>query len=259
MPRRWAAAALLMTVAACSGTSDVDGPATPSTAMDAADTSVVEGPATPSTAMDAAGTSAGARWDPNAWVPTVRVTPVVYSDMEREQHWNEMVVRYAAESGLDSPPPVHLVTWTETPRENSTLVARCLQEHGFPAIADPLGGVAFDPGVPEAQDEALNQALYICNLQYPLDPAKTLDWSEDQLHLVYDYWDEYYIPCMEAHGHPVDTTNRPSREAFIGAFHTSERYDWWPSEGFQNLPRADQEKLIGTCPPYPPDAAMYGS
>lgn len=239
---RLAAALLpLLTVAACSGSSDVNGPSTPSTAT------------------DAAGTSAGATWDPNAWVPTVRVTPVIYSDTEREQHWNEMVVHYAADFGLDSPPQVQVVTWTETRRENSTLVARCLQDAGFLAIADPLGGVGFEPGVPDAQEAALNQALYICNAQYPLDPAKTLDWSEDQLGLVYDYWDQYYIPCMEAHGHPVDTTNRPSREVYIGAFHTSERFDWWPNEEFQKLPPADQEELINTCPPYPPEAVMYGS
>lgn len=65
--------------------------------------------------------------------------------------------------------------------------------------------------------------VYVCQAQYPMDPGFAQDWTDEQLGIVYDYWEQYYIPCMEAHGHPVDDTDKPSRETYIAAFHTQDR------------------------------------
>lgn len=76
--------------------------------------------------------------------------------------------------------------------------------------------------------------------------------------MVYDYWDQYFIPCMEAQGYPIDTSNQPTREAYVAAFHTPERISWWPSQKFDEQSLEVQKALVEVCPPYPPDEAMYG-
>lgn len=106
---------------------------------------------------------------------------------------------------------------------------------GLPAVSDGDTGTYVEPGVPESQEEALDLASYVCGAQYPLDPVFAQDWTQDQLRLAYDYWDQYCIPCMEAHGYTISRADQPSRETYVAAFHTSERISWWPNSTSMEL------------------------
>ncbi len=189
----------------------------------------------------------------------MQIDPVSFTDAEREEYRQESLARFAEQAGLTDPPEgVEVIAWTQGKVENGEALAECLQEAGFPAVSNASGGIIFDPGVPESQVKALDLADYICQGKYPLDPVYAQEWTQDQLRLVYDYWDEYFIPCMEAHGHPIDTGDQPSREAYVAAFHTPDRISWWPNDAFRALPLEEQKSLARSCPPYPPDEAMYG-
>lgn len=198
-------------------------------------------------------------WEPSAWEPTVQIEPLTFTDAERESYRQEALARYVEQSSIEDAPEVpDVIAWGQGREENGQQTASCLQDAGFPAFAQPGGGIIFEPGIPESQVEASDLAWFTCEAQYPLDPAYAQEWTEDQLGLVYDYWDQYYIPCMQAQGHAIDTSGQPTREAYIAAFHTVDRISWWPTDAFHALPLETQATLFETCPPYPPDEAMYG-
>lgn len=191
-------------------------------------------------------------------MPTVRIEPLVFTEAEREEFYEEARARDAEQLDVVDPPEVELVAWTQGRAEYAEAQAECLEEAGFPTVTDGAGDFFFDPGVPNSQEDALDLASYVCGGQYPLDPVYAQDWTQEQLGLVYDYWEEYYIPCMQDQGYSVDTSDQPSREAYVAAFHTVERLDWWPNMTSANLPMEEQQRLAGVCPQYPPDSAMYG-
>lgn len=199
-----------------------------------------------------------AMWDPNSWEPAVDIEPITFTETEREQFRDEWLEsNYAAH--LDNEVPVEdLISWSLGHSDFDENVAMCLQSFGFPAEADAVGGIRFDPGVPESQDAALGLAQYTCAARYTLDPSYAQEWTEEQLGLIFDYWEQYYIPCMAAHGHIIDTTTQPSRESYVAAFHTADRISWWPNETSMTLPEAEKETLENTCPAYPPDNVFYG-
>lgn len=210
------------------------------------------------TGSSGASTSASSQqWDPQSWTPTVKVQPVQMSESEKEQAYQQLLEQRAAE--LDGPAPdVKRVAWMDSHHEHFAAQAKCEREAGYPAVQHPSGGLIYEEGIPESQKKAHDLASFTCMAQYPLDPTRQQDWREEQLGLVYDYWDQYFIPCMAAHGHPVDSSSKPSRAAYIAAFNTPDRISWWPTETMDRLPLEEQERLVPVCSPLPPDSAMYG-
>lgn len=205
---------------------------------------------------DEGGVDASNEWDPRSWEPTERIERVDMTEAEREEFWEDNVARQAQELG-GSAPEVERVAWMGSKQEQADAVASCLQEAGFPEVrADPGGAIALD-NLPESQAEAFELASFVCFSRYPIDPEISQDWSRAQIGLVYDYWDEYFIPCMAAHGYPVDTTGQPSRESFVSEFYSGARA-WWATDRYDALPEEERASLAGKCPPYPPDAVLYG-
>lgn len=192
--------------------------------------------------------ASSSEWDPHSWQPTVRVEPVVMTESDKEKAYQEVTQRRAEELEIQ-PPTVQRVAWMANQADYDRAQATCLQEAGFPVRTNPTGGLAFDEDIPDAQTAAFDLAMYRCDALYPLDPTRQQEWSTDQLGLIYDYWDQYYIPCMRANGHQVDTSQQPSRAAYIAAFHTPERLNWWPSRASEELREEEQERLLGLCPP----------
>lgn len=196
-------------------------------------------------------------WNPLAWEPTVEIEPYDLTDEEVMAQHLEVLSRNFP-SQYEENPDVEIVAWQKSLREAEMLMADCLQEAGFPARYSPGGGIMYEPGVPEAQREALEDALYLCDAQYPLDTRYFHDWDDDQRGLVYDYWDEYFIPCMKAHGHDISRDSQPSRDRFIASVGSAEGIDWSPTSAFDALNIEVREALEDTCPPYPPDEFLYG-
>lgn len=249
------AACLALLLGACSPAAEAPQDPAPPTGPGATAEAILPTSGAPSTPASKGGDQV---WDPAAWEPTVRIERIGFTDAEREAYYQEMLQRYAEQSGLTDPPAVARLGWAGSRAEFGERMAACMTEAGFPAESDGDAGVFYTPGIPASQEEASTLAMYVCEAQYPLDPALAQEWSEDQLRLVYDYWDQYFIPCMEAHGVAVSREEQPSREAYVVAFHTASRFRWWPNDALMGLPDSRRQELERSCPPYPPAAVMYG-
>lgn len=197
-------------------------------------------------------------WDASSWTPPVTVEPENLTEGERmarrtqwlDNNWGSFTAREEIE----------LVAWTTSYAEHGQLVTDCLAESGFPSVWDGAGGRQFTGAVPASQQEALDLATYRCSAQYSLDPRILREWSADQATIMFDYWMEYYIPCMEAHGVAMNSyvEDAPSRQAYIAEFNGPNRIDWAPYLAASSMPPEEQQKIEATCPSMPPEEFMYG-
>jgi len=201
----------------------------------------------------------GSTWDPANWVPTEKIEQRMTDEAERERWYEENKARHAAGYGLVDPPPVTRRGWATTKEEHERWVAQCMREHGVPAAYDEVrGGISWDTP-PASQEDAYMLANWECKFTFPIDPSIFYDWTEPQLRLVYDYWDQYAIPCLEGHGITVDRSTQPSKEAWVAAFHTPERISWWPVEESRiGLDDTRYAEITKACPEVPSDAVLYG-
>ena len=150
------------------------------------------------------------QWDPKSWEPTVHVSQVRLSAADREQWRTEYLAGMARD--LDgSAPNVALERWVHPRAEWDSVMSGCMTDSGF-ALEVEDGSISYPAGPPPAdQLSAWDLAWYECNARFTPDPDYSQDWTQEQIGLVYDYWDQYFIPCMEAHGVPVNRANQPSR------------------------------------------------
>ncbi len=191
-------------------------------------------------------------------MPTVTITPVSMTEAQKEQWRATWLARTATENGIEDPPQVALSRWTEGNADHDKTVSSCLTDAGFEAQPASDGGIDFGEGVPQSQMSAFFLAEYTCESMYTLDPVYSQDWTTDQLNLIFDYWTQFYLPCIEAHGVSVDMSSVPSKESWVAAFHTSERSDWWPDNALQSTPTTQQTEIRKACALYPPDDVFYG-
>lgn len=211
-----------------------------------------------------AGTSgaltADGEWDVSTWTSDVTVVPPTFTDAEREQFRTDWLASLAEQMDVEDPPEVPLIRWTYGDLEHGTAVASCLTAAGFPAVADSALGWALREPVPASQAPAFRLATYVCAAQYTLDPVYLRDWTPEQVGIAYDYWVEYYGPCMAAHGYSVSDADKPTREVFVATFFTEQRSRWWPPERLAMLSDESLRTELGAvCPAFPPDAEFYGT
>lgn len=220
------------------------------------DPSHVEGGPSGPVSDGSGGGGSSQEWDPRSWEPAERIERVSMTEAEREQFWEDWVARHSEQFGDDAP-QVERVAWMDSSVAQGEMVAACMRESGFPEARADEGAIVLD-NLPESQREAHNLAMFVCLSSYPVDPEISQDWNQAQIGLVYDYWDEYFIPCMDAHGYSIDTSARPSRESFVAEFHSGPR-EWWPAHRYGGLPEEDRAALAGVCPPLPSDDVLYGT
>ncbi|AIE83173.1 hypothetical protein FB03_07895 [Actinotignum schaalii] len=144
-----------------------------------------------------------------------------------------------------------------SPRADDEKNAECLRSKGYSAEVVPEGGIAFDPPIPEAQREAFGMADYECQSMYFPNPEFLADFTEDQLRVQWDYWDEYYIPCLATHGFVVDTSERPARETYATTFYSDAANRWWPDNNNELYFQIPPE-VMKVCPETPPITEFYG-
>lgn len=254
IPERWGAATLVMSLAlgACSSQGPVQEPSPVPSGT------AVSPVATGQTEPSMAPTGQAGQWDPSQWEPTVQVTLTRLTETEREQ-WREDYLSSLTQD-LDGPvPSVALERWVHPRGEQDEVMGACMADSGFPVKIDQ-GSISYPGGPPPAdQLSAWSLAWYTCNARFTPEPDYSQDWTEEQLGLVYDYWDQYFIPCMEAHGHPINRAQQPSRALYVSTFFTPQRTSWWPNESLAVLPESEREQLESVCAPYPPDEAFFGT
>ena len=201
--------------------------------------------------------SAASEWNPNSWTSDIEIPPKFTTEEEKFAFRDRWLRSIRESMGLSDPPDIPLVAWQNVSQERNEKLAECYRLKGFSAYAPPQGGVLFDPGVPEAQNESFNLATHECYSKYFLDPEFLANLTEDQLRVQWDYWDEYYIPCLAAHGYKVDISERPARETYVTTFYSDAEHRWWPNNkgslSFQITP-----EVMKVCPERPPITEFYG-
>lgn len=155
--------------------------------------------------------------------------------------WPEL----AAGNRVDDPPPVEIVRFIEE-EEFTSVQVDCLAEFGFDAKETPDGGV-IPPRVPDEQIGALNEAAYVCQARYPLDPRRRQELPLAPAQEYYDHLVES-VSCVESLGYPI--SDSPSKEAWLGQYYNTE--DWWnPFMEATPSSEAAVAELHETCPREP--------
>ncbi|MCB2177622.1 MAG: hypothetical protein KQH57_17570 [Actinomycetales bacterium] len=193
-------------------------------------------------------------WDPHTWTPTETITRATMSEQTKEARRAEQLAGMAKDLDLTDPPQVGLVRWTEGLTDHAAATATCLTDAGFET--DVWTGTT---GVSQVDAPARDLAAYICEAKYTLDPALAGDWTPAQLNLLYDYWTQFYVPCLQAHGAEVSTTEWPEKAGWVRAWNRPDRDTWWPPDDLlAGLPEQEQAALTTACAPYPPDDVLFG-
>ncbi|MDO5646163.1 MAG: hypothetical protein Q4G21_10835 [Dermabacter sp.] len=193
-----------------------------------------------------------------SWAPKEPIKHRTYTEAEKLEWRQQWLASMAAQMNIENPPEIELVRWTTTPDDADQAEAACLTEAGFPATYDEAGGgVLFDGGgVPTSQEEALNNAYFTCYSQYTPLPSLRTEWNADQLGLIYDYWTEAFVPCVEARGYTVEEP--PSRAVYIDTFDSDLDNRWWPEEAIVFLPETERQQVGKACPIMPAPEHFYG-
>lgn len=147
-------------------------------------------------------------------------------------------------------PDAQLVRYVDE-QEIPQAMADCLIAAGWTNVtvrAD--GGVAAGPSDP-AQQEAFDMSMFVCMVQYPLDPKYTVELSTERLESLYDYYVGDLKACLELEGYEVN--DAPSKTTFIETF-----YDvgWTPYVAINNSFAGTEDAwatLNRACPQWPID------
>lgn len=83
-------------------------------------------------------------------------------------------------------------------------VADCLTAQGFEAVGSADGGYMTMAQGDDSTERAQETARYVCESQFPLDPAASLPLSGSQVTYLYRYQTEILKPCLERAGYKVD-------------------------------------------------------
>ncbi len=173
-------------------------------------------------------------------------------DMERDQaeeYW-EFVVSMYPDATRPEAERVRFIS----PDEWAQVQVDCLNGEGFRAEASSDGGLAPSAQIPEAQMEGYAIARYICTVKYPFDPKYLAPISPEQIDLVYDYYVDTLIPCLEREGYPVD--DPPSRALFRDTYETEDR--WMPYEVLLGSSQSEWDRVGGICPQMPSASYLFG-
>ena len=122
----------------------------------------------------------------------------------------------------------------------------CMSANGFESwgYSSDTGLQMFgSDGNPSAASPEQQLAFYLCNARFPMIDTLTVD----QLDFIYDYYQDWLIPCLEVAGYPVGRA--PSRESF-----TTEPAEFgWRWRPYSAIPDVlnpqDYAALQSTCRP----------
>lgn len=136
------------------------------------------------------------------------------------------------------------------PEEAGVTYATCLREQGFSATANPDGtGVTAER--PDDQSGAYDLALWTCEARYTINPRLMPAGGPPAayLGLVWDYTNDFLIPCLAAAGHPA-TEDLPTREIFM-----TTGGSW---KGYPTVADDQAAELAKSCPRQVPSALVLG-
>lgn len=169
-----------------------------------------------------------------------------------EYTWDDFVEKLKEMSGLKSWPEVERVRYVSQ-EDWPTEQAQCLSTLGFPTSVESDG--SFTTKSTEGQQEALAEASYTCEVQYPMDLKYSQAPTRTQLRIFYGYYRDTLIPCLQDYG--VETGSLPSEETFVEGT-ASGSASWTPYDAI-NLETVDTAEMNQKCPSSPPSEILYGN
>ena len=133
-----------------------------------------------------------------------------------------------------------------TTEKYGPLLNECLNDLGLGQIMVFAGGSLGLPQAPLSPEQQLS--LYLCTARYLISPDEVGYLSREELERVYDYYRDWLVPCIEAHGLAVPVS--VSKSAFAA---TPGYVDWNPYYPLElQLDPALLSELQSRCPFVPP-------
>jgi hypothetical protein len=156
--------------------------------------------------------------------------------------------------GLEVPTDAEFVRFLEL-GEFPSVYAECLREQGFDAELSPDGGGLIQDSVPPDQHSAHLRAFYRCQVRYPVHPRFSLPLTDGQVRVLYDYFVESLVGCLEDEGYEVSPA--PSFETFLAEWR-SPHHAWEPYDSVQIFDQRRSLEVYERCPQRPPVVDLYG-
>lgn len=170
-----------------------------------------------------------------------------------EYTWDDYVSGKQMLSGLTSWPEVERIRFISQ-EESPQVQAQCLTEAGFPATVEN-DGTSYTVHTAEGQEEAFALASYICDLEYPTDLRYAQALTRTQIRVVYAYYRDQLVPCLQARG--LEVSPLPSEETFVEG--TASGTNPWSPHDDLPLSSLDTDAMNKDCPPMPSSELLYGS
>lgn len=155
----------------------------------------------------------------------------------------------AAQFGIDDPPEVEPVRLIRLQEFAPTRVA-CLQDAGYDVGFTQDGeGITYPPISDPALQKSFNLAVYICELQYPVQMRYNAPLTAEGLKMLYAYRSGELVTCLEGLGYSV-SSEVPSETVFVQS-----DGEWSPYQGLA-VRSEDMKQLFAECPQTPDE--VYG-
>lgn len=134
-----------------------------------------------------------------------------------------------------------------SPEEYGEVMVSCLSEAGHTDVTLTEDGEGFETATSsEAEQEALNLAIYTCHAQYPTDPKYSRPFTEEQWQLLYDYVSGELRDCLVDAGHTV--SEPPSFDVYVETYYNE---DAWSPYSEIGVNASEFAALQERCPQHP--------
>lgn len=130
--------------------------------------------------------------------------------------------------------------------EQPQLLVDCLEEFGF--SARPLQGGLNFPEYPVEQQVPLRQAVYTCEVRYPIDPRYGMPLPVPQLARQYEHWVGEVKPCLMKNFN-ANVADPPTFEVWAAAYYANSGH-WDPYDSLAH----DGDQLDAAYAQCPRDA-----
>jgi hypothetical protein len=145
-----------------------------------------------------------------------------------------------------------------SPNEVGPVRGACLQHRGIDVTIGSDGSSLYFQGIPQEQQERLQEEQAICKALYPLDDAYSGPLNEEELGRLYDFYVGSLVPCLEAEGY--SGFEPPSLDTYVESYGTES--EWMPYTDIIHLVDAMSEgkrqALFGNCPQAPSSEYLFG-
>nr|WP_300338701.1 hypothetical protein [Actinomyces sp.] len=158
-----------------------------------------------------------------------------------------------AAEGMEVP---ELVRWSEG---DSLEAAACIREQGFEQYAMGLDGSIGGSAPTDAQRARSEVVEWECWAKFSLPLQWIAPRTEELWRLEYDYYVDFYLPCMKEWGIDLYRDDIPSEDVWVAQSMEGQVDLWLPYDLLHNPPVSDHrpkgltdDELAWLCPSMPP-------